>query len=154
MVNEYHKELLIIYGIVAGRSGTNKSTALGCIADMIEEFRPASTFDSGTMDGLMRSMNKDKGCMLSVNDEFAHFIENFDCGSTGNGEKSRILTLYNGSNWSKKTKTSEYVKIEDPHFNLVGFTQHHFLMQFAQNIQNLKDGFFQCFLFRSWQNYI
>ena len=131
---------------MAGRSGTNKSAALGCIADMVEDIRPASTFDSGTIDGLMRSLNKNKRSVLSVNDEFANFIENLDCGSTGNGEKSRILTLYNGSNWSKKTKTSGCFNIEDPRFNLVGFTQPHFLMQFAQNHQNLNDGFFQRFL--------
>ena len=136
-MNEFHKEPLIIYSIIAGRSGTNKSAALGLISELIENIRPTSIFDSGTIDGLEKSLTENKGSVISVNDEFSNFVENLDRGSTGNGEKSRILTLYNGSNWSKKTKTSGCFTIEDPRLNIVGFTQPYYLFHFARTPSNL-----------------
>ena len=144
-VDSSHTEPTIIYGLVAGRSGTNKSAALGRIADMVDEIVPNSIFDSGTMDGLAKSLEANKGSVISINDEFSNFMDNLDAGSKRSHEKSRILTLYNGSRWSKKTKTSGCYNIEDPRFAIMGFTQPDYLIEFSRHPPNVRDGFFQRF---------
>ena len=55
-INRMYKEPIIIYSIVAGRSGTNKSGSLSLIADIVEELKPDSIFDSGTIEGLAKSL--------------------------------------------------------------------------------------------------
>ena len=130
---------------MAGRSGTNKSAALGRIADIVDDITPKSIFDSGTIEGLAKSLGDNKGSVISINDEFANFVENLDAGSKRSQEKSRILTLYNGSNWSKKTKTSGCYNIEDPRFSIIGFTQPDYLIEFSRQPANVRDGFFQRF---------
>ena len=143
-VNPLYKEPIIIYGLVAGRPGTNKSGSLGLMADIIEEIKPDSIFDSGTIDGLAKALESTKGNVISVNDEFANFMESLDNGAKKNNtEKSRILTLYNATSWSKRTKTCGSFSIEDPRFQMIGFTQPDYLFEFARNPANLRDGFFQ-----------
>ena len=143
-INELYKEPLVIYSIVAGRSGTNKSGSLGLMTDIVEEIKPDSIFDSGTIDGLAKSLEANHGNVISINDEFANFMESLDNGNQKkNTEKSRILTLYNATNWSKRTKTCGSYNIEDPRFNIIGFTQPDYLFDVARNPANLRDGFFQ-----------
>ena len=143
-VNWMYKEPIIIYSIVAGRSGTNKSGSLSLIADIVEELKPDSIFDSATIEGLTKSLESNKGNVVSINDEFANFMDNLNNGTQKNNtEKSRILTLYNATNWSKRTKTCGSFNIEDPRFNIIGFTQPDYLFEVARNPANLRDGFFQ-----------
>ena len=86
-----------MYGLVAGRSGTNKSAALKKVTDMvfsIENPNPGGhLFDTGTSEGLMKAMHDNNGTILSSKDEFASFNDNFD-KTSNNMEKSRFLSLY------------------------------------------------------------
>ena len=84
--------------------------------------------------------------VISINDEFSNFVESLDNGSKKSNEKSRILTLYNGSNWSKKTKTAGSFQIDNPRFTIIGFTQPDYLIEFCCSPANVRDGFFQRFL--------
>ena len=85
---------IIIYGLNAGRPGTSISRSLGLMADIIEEIKPNSIFNSRTIDGLAKALESNKGNVTSVNDEFANFMENLDNGAKKNNmEKSRISTL-------------------------------------------------------------
>jgi len=72
-------------------------------------------------------------------DEFASFNDNLDKGTSGSSEKAR-LSLYSGSTWSKKTKTSGCFEMHDPRFNMIAFTQPYYTAQFARS--NQLDGFF------------
>ena len=64
--------------------------------------------------------------------------------SSGNLERSRVLSLHNASTWSKVTKTYGYAKIDDPRFNIFGFSQNENVINFGQNFT--VDGLFQRFL--------
>ena len=146
---DLHVEPVILYGLVVGRSGTNKSASLKIIMDLIDSIENKSgniphTFDSGSLEGLMKSMIENDGCMLGVHDEFAAFNDALDKGTAGSSEKARYLSLYSGTNWSKKTKTNGNTDMIDPRFNLIAYTQPYYATQFAQN--NYYDGFFQRFL--------
>ena len=140
---------MILYGLVVGRSGTNKSASLKKIIDLVDDIDNKSgnlphTFESGTLERLMKSMRENDGCVLAVHDEFAAFNDSLDKGCSGSSEKARYLSLYSGTNWSKKTKTNGNTDMIDPRFNLIAYTQPYYATQFAQN--NFYDGFFQRFL--------
>ena len=146
---DLHTEPLILYGLVAGRSGTNKSGALGIFSDLLNEVKNSfesgcHTFDSGTLEGLLKAMKENNESILCVNDEFATFTDNLDRGTSFNYEKSRFLSLYSGKGWSKRTKTNGNYDLEQPRFNMISFTQPHYAAQFAKG--NVQDGFFQRFL--------
>ena len=147
-VADMHVEPLILYALVCGRSGTNKSRSLQIILDLLNELDcdtdGSHTFDSGTLEGLMQSMRQNKGCIMACHDEFSTFNDGLDKGSSGSSEKSRYLSLYSGSSWSKKTKTSGNVEVKDPRLNMFAFTQPYYAAQFARG--NLSDGFYQRFL--------
>ena len=86
-------EPVILYGLVLGRSGTNKSASLKLILDMINSIENKSgnlphTFDTGTLEGLMKSMKDNDGCFMTIHDEFASFNDSLDKGSSGVSEKS------------------------------------------------------------------
>ena len=92
----------------------------------------------------MQSMRLNNGCIMGCYDEFASFNDSLDKGSSGSSEKARYLSLYSGTKWSKKTKTSGCVEVDDPRFNMIAFTQPFYATQFART--NQVDGFFQRFL--------
>ena len=102
------------------------------------------TFDSGTLEGLMQSMRINNGSTLACHDEFATFFDGFDKGTSGSSERSRYLSLYSGTSWSKKTKTSGNLELFDPRLSIMSFTQPFYAVQFARN--NLSDGFYRRFL--------
>uniref|UniRef100_A0A7M5XL40 DUF3987 domain-containing protein n=1 Tax=Clytia hemisphaerica TaxID=252671 RepID=A0A7M5XL40_9CNID len=141
-----HTEPLILYGLVVGRSGTNKSAALHKILDIVKsiEVSESHTFESGTMEGLLVAMRENEESILAVYDEFSSFYDSLDKGTAGKCEKSRFLTLYNGKPWSKKTKTNGTMEIDSPRYNMLAFTQPSYAVQFAKT--NTSDGFYQRFL--------
>eukprot|EP00111_Clytia_hemisphaerica_P007161 TCONS_00020809-protein len=146
---DLHCEPVILYGLVVGRSGTNKSASLKIILDMISSIDNLSgnlphTFDTGTLEGLMKSLQDNDGCLMAVHDEFASFNDALDKGSSGSSEKSRYLSLYSGTSWSKNTKTKGKSDVIDPRLSLIAYTQPYYATQFARN--NFYDGFFQRFL--------
>ena len=95
-------EPIIIYALVSGRSGTNKSGALSSIKRIVDNaLDETDFFDSGTLEGLMDAMTKDKtsdkkGVVLSFVDEFATFLDSLDKNSPSNAERSRYLSLWSG----------------------------------------------------------
>ena len=141
-LDKLHKEESILYGIVGGDSGSNKSGALKMFSGMIDRIRTPIKFDTGTSDGLRLALLKNKRAVISMNDEFATFLENLDC--SGGLERSRVLSLYNALAWGKWTKTDGLKTIEDPRFTLFGFSQIENVIEFAK--KNLTDGFFQRFI--------
>ena len=142
-----HKEPVLLYGLVGGRSGTNKSAALKKITDMISNLENPRgmphVFDTGTAEGLMKAMADNNGTIMASKDEFASFNDNFEKSSTSNMEKSRFLSLYSCAPWSRTTKCSGSLFMNDPRFNLIAFTQPYYMANFAQSSTN--DGFFQRF---------
>jgi len=72
-----HKQPLLLYAMVVGRSGSNKSGALSAVMESFEEFqRKKNTyaqFESGTLEGLMKEMEDNHGSVIGVFDEFATF---------------------------------------------------------------------------------
>ena len=144
--DDMHQEPVLLYSLVAGRSGTNKSASLSKILDMILRIDNPNgnhEFDTGTLEGLMKGMRGNNECIFSANDEFATFYESME-KSGSNLEKSRFLSLYSCSRWAKSTKNNGECSLEDPRFNFVSCTQPRYAVNFAHN--NLSDGFFQRFL--------
>jgi len=85
---DFHNEPLILYALVCGRSGTNKSASLQTVLDLVGDienkiFRESHTFDSGTLEGLMMAMRSNDNCVMACFDEFAAFIDNLDKGNSG-----------------------------------------------------------------------
>ena len=74
--DEMHHEPVLIYGLVGGRSGTNKSAALKKVTDMvmgIENPNPGThVFDTGTTEGLMKAMHDNSGTILSPRMSLPH----------------------------------------------------------------------------------
>ena len=114
--------------------------------DFLESINPNARFDTGTIDGLALKLGENRGSVISLNDEFSTFIDGLDNGKNSVADKSRILSLYNGSSWSKKTKTSGSFHLSSTRFNLVAFTQPNYLINFSRDKLNQCDGFFQRFL--------
>ena len=146
---DFHSQPLILYGLVCGRSETNKSASLQFVMNLfnnVDNIHPNAThlFDSRTLQGLMQTMRLNNGCIMGCYGEFASFNDNLDKGSSGSSEKARYLSLYSGTTWSMKMKTSGCVEMQDPRFNMIAFTQPYYATQFPRN--NQMDGFFQRFL--------
>ena len=143
-----HDEPVLLYALVGGRSGTNKSAALRKITDMVMEIENSNAgthvFDTGTSEGLMKAMYDNRGTILSPKDEFASFNDAFDKTASGNMERSRFLSLYSCTTWSRITKNNGSICIEDPRFSLISFTQPFYMINFAKTCT--MDGFFQRFM--------
>ena len=124
-------EPVILYALLCGRSGTNKSCSLQVILELLNGIENntegSHTFDSGILEGLMQSMRLNNGTVMAWHDEFSTFNDSLDKGNSGSCEKSRYLSLYSGSSWSKKTKTSGNIEVIDPRLNMFAFMQHSLL---------------------------
>ena len=169
-VTESYKEPIILYSLISGRSGTNKSGSLSIFRDIVgsipcteepeneeeeadknekrEQRRQQErqhVFDSGTMEGLMTTLKENGGSVLCAVDEFSTFLDSMDKGSNGSAERSRYLSLWSGIPWSKKTKHGGLESIESPRFQFVGFNQNYFLINMIIN-SNHFDGFLPRFL--------
>ena len=75
-----------------------------------------SCFETGKLEGMMKAMTDNNCTALGVFDEFATFNDSIDHGATGSFEKSCYLTLFNTSNWFKKTKTNWSMSVNEPRF--------------------------------------
>ena len=100
-----HDEPVLIYGLVGGRSGTNKSGALKKVVDIVMDIENPNqgthVFDTGTTEGLMKAMHDNRGTILSPKDEFVSFNDAFEKSSSSNMERSRFLSLYSCTTWSR-----------------------------------------------------
>ena len=145
LADEHHVEPLILYGIVGGASGTNKTGVLKLFQGMVENITGTVIFDSGTNDGLIMALKDNNGCCLTLQDEFANFMENLD-KTTNSIEKKRLLSMYNENPLNKVTKTGGYQIVKKPHFNIFGFTQVENFIDLSRDRMNIKDGFIQRFM--------
>ena len=98
-----YREPIIVYSLVSGRSGTNKSSCISLFRKIIEKlpsppelYDKDPLFDSGTMEGLMASLIDNNGAVLCAIDEFSTFNDSMDKNCNGAAEKSRYLSLYTG----------------------------------------------------------
>ena len=65
--DDMHQEPVLLYSLVAGRSGTNKSASLSKILDMIlriDNPKGNHEFDTGTLEGLMKGMRGNNECIF------------------------------------------------------------------------------------------
>ena len=146
-VTSTYLEPVILYTLVSGRSGTNKSGSLSLIKRFIDSLptEKVTTFDSGTLEGLLSALIQNDGCLLSMVDEFTTFLDSLDKNTNGNAERARYLSLWSGSDWSKRTKNGGLECINSPRYNFTGFNQNYFLINLILN-SNHYDGFLQRFL--------
>ena len=103
-----HEEPIILYGLTVGDSGSNKTGCLNFFTELLDTVNNIDgadhTWESGSLEGLLKAMKENNGCVLGFFDEFSNFNDSLDKGSNGSAERSRFLTLYNGGRWSKKRK--------------------------------------------------
>ena len=150
MFMEFQSEPLVLYGVICGESGSNKSACLNVFSKLVDKIpnyngpKVEHTLDTFTLDGLMSAMLKNNECAIGLFDEMSTFDDSLDKGSNKSFDRSRFLTLFGAGKWKKSTMTSGERVLTDPRFNMASFTQPHYLHQFADN--NAKNGFFARFL--------
>ena len=147
-VCESYREPVIIYSLVSGRSGTNKSGSLSVIRKLIEATCQKKLFGTGTMEGIMVQLRENDGSLLSMVDEFCTFVDSLDKNANGNSERSRYLSLRLGVHWAKRTKNNGLEEISNPRFHLCGFNQNYFLINMIGH-SDQHDGFLARFLVAS-----
>ena len=86
-VDDHHSEPILLYSVIGGGSGTNKSGALSLFTDMVEKIRGPLKFDTGSNDGLMLALKQNKGSVISLNDEFQNLLDNI-ISNSNNLERS------------------------------------------------------------------
>ena len=145
VTSDDHEEPMILYALVGGGSGTNKTSVVKLFKNMLRSITSKIPFESGTNDGLLMSLQDNNGCLISLQDEFSSFYENLD-KTPSSIEKKKLLSMYNADVLCKATKTGGYKIIDQPHFNIFGFTQVSDLIETAQEKSNLKSGFIQRFM--------
>ena len=150
-VSSKWKEPVILYTLVSGRSGTNKSGSLATIQSVLDSIYDDKKFegkqilyDSGTMEGLMAALKSNNSVLCAI-DEFSTFLDSLDKNSTGQCEKSRYLSLWLGCSWRKNTKQAGLIEIESPRFQFTGFNQNFFLINLLKKGSHY-DGFLPRFL--------
>ena len=144
-VTDDYREPVIIYSLVSGRSGTNKSGSLAVIRRLLESINGnKSAFDTGTLEGLMSQFREQNGTIISMVDEFSTFMDALDKNGTGNSERSRYLSLWSGIPWSKRTKNGGLEQVKCPRLQFTGFNQNWYLMN-MMSMPNY-DGFMARFL--------
>ena len=145
---DIHTEPIILYSMVVGESGTNKSPCLNLFLELLDaipnSFNAEHTYETGTIDGLMKTMSLNNGCAIGLYDEISTFNDGLDKHTSSSFDRSIYLSLYNGKKFKKDTKNSGDVNIPDPRFSLFIFSQEHPVHDFIVN--NSINGFFQRFL--------
>ena len=106
---------------------------------MVEQIRNVNstehTFEAGTLDGLMQAMPQNDNCFLSFYYEFSTFNDLLHRGITGDLDRSRFFTLFNGGGkLQKMTKTSSDFHVKCPRFNLYTFTPYYIQILTEGNI--------------------
>ena len=99
MVTDNYREPVILYTLVSGRSGTNKTGSLSMVRRLVEGIKSTkqNIFDTGTIEGLMSTLRENDGAVITMVDEFSTFIDSLDKNSNGNSERSRYLSLWSGN---------------------------------------------------------
>lgn len=152
-LSETWTEPVILYTLVSGRSGTNKSGSLSSVGKIIESIfdQPEKrdihqvTYDTGSHEGLMTTLLENNGRLLCTADEFSIFLDNLDKNTKGNAEKSRFLSLWSGASWKKNTKHGGLEELIDPRFHFSGFNQNFFLIDMLKKGSHY-DGFLPRFI--------
>ena len=147
-VSETYQEPVILFTLVSGRSGTNKSGSLNIVKRLVESIPNNATqklFDSGTLEGLLKTLRENNGSVLACIDEFSTFMDNLDKGTNGHAERSRYLSLWSGTSWSKRTKNDGLESVQNPRYHLTSFLQNYYLINHMCNDVHY-DGFFSRFL--------
>ena len=143
-----HVEPTILYTMVVGESGTNKTACLQLLLDILDSipnvYDAQHTYETGTLDGLVRTLNNNDSCAIGLYDEISTFNDGLDKSGTGSFDRSVYLSLFNGKRFQKSIKTASDVHLKNPRFSLFTFTQEAPLRNFVEN--NLSNGFFQRFL--------
>lgn len=150
-VSDSYMEPIILYTLVSGRSGTNKSGSLSLVKKLIEGLkmkRKQKCFDSGTLEGLLNTLRENDGSVFAAVDEFSTFLDSLDRGSNGNADRARYLSLWSGSSWSKRTKLDGLEEITEPRYQMTSFYQNYFMISHIANDVHY-DGFFSRFLIAS-----
>ena len=100
-LTETYQEPVILYSLVSGRSGTNKSSCVSLFRNIIKNIESFNTredqqhiFDSGTIEGLMTTLQENNGSILCAVDEFSSFLDSMDRNSNGNVERSRYKFFF------------------------------------------------------------
>ena len=148
-VTSKYKEPIIVYTLVAGRSGTNKSASLELAKNLVRSISQIDDdteplFDTGTLEGLLSQLKVNDGSILCAPDEFSSFVDGMDKHSTGNSDRARYLSLHSGSSWSKRIKGGN-LELKNPRFNFCSFIQNYPLAQSMTNA-NHYEGFYPRFL--------
>ena len=143
-----HIEPTILYTMVVGESGTNKTACIQLLLDILDSipnvYDAQHTYETGTLDGLVRTLNNNDSCAIGLYDEISTFNDGLDKSGTGSFDRSVYLSLFNGKRFQKSIKTASDVHLKNPRFSLFTFTQEAPLRNFVEN--NLSNGFFQRFL--------
>lgn len=143
-----YREPVILYSIVSGRSGTNKSGSLSKINKFMhalpKEGDEQHVYDVGSMEGLMAALKDNQGSVYCAVDELKSFLDLMDKNG-GHAERCRYLSLWSGLDWSKRTKGTGICEITNPRFNFTSFNQNYFLIDLLLNSAHY-DGFLPRFL--------
>ena len=145
---EVHAEPTILYSMVVGESGSNKTACTNFFIDMLDDieniYGAEHMYETGTLDGLVKTLLRNDNTAVGLYDEICTFNDGMDKGNTGSFDRSVYLSLYNAKKFLKATKTSGDVSMKSPRFSLFTFTQESPIKKFI--IENMDNGFFQRFL--------
>ena len=124
---ELHEEPTILYSMVVGESGSNKTSSIRFFIDILHGIKNVNNaehmYETGTLDGLVKTLMKNNNTAVGLYDEIGTFNDGLDKGSTGSSDRSVYLSLYNAKKFLKSTKTSGDVNLNNPRFSLFTFTQ-------------------------------
>ena len=152
---ELHEEPTILYSMVVGESGSNKTSCIRFFIDILDGIKNVNNaehmYKTGTLDGLVKTLMKNNNSAVGLYDEIGTFNDGLDKGSTRSFDRSVYLSLYNAKKFLKSTKTSGDVNLNNPRFSLFTFTQEEPMKKFM--LDNLQNGFFQRFLLRFYVLY-
>ena len=85
----------------------------------------------------MSQLIENNGSLLSTVDEFTTYLDSLDKNTNGNAERARYLSLWSGSNWSKRTKNGGLEEIVNPRYNFTGFNQNYYLVNLIEIAINM-----------------
>ena len=104
----------ILYTLVAGRSGTNKSGALHLISNIVRKVFPDSTFDTGTLEGLAAKMKECNGSVICINDEFLTFLQTIEPGKRIQMKNQGFYHLIADPHGARRSKPTDLSHLKRP----------------------------------------
>ena len=83
--------------MVVGESGTNKTACLQLLLDILDSipnvYNAQHTYETGTLDGLVRTLNSNDSCAIGLYDEISTFNDGLDKSGTGSFDRSVYLSF-------------------------------------------------------------